>query len=125
MAGLAVLFAAMGCLFGLGAWTLGRPVGQFIPGFIGLSLLAVLAQLLADQELIKHYNLEYALWALLVGMIISNTVGTPAVSETGGADRVLHQDRPGAAGRRSADESPVVLGAARHFCCVGRDAHRA
>lgn len=75
--GLAAIFAAMGCLFGIGAWSLGRPIGLFIPGFIGLSLLAIVAQVLADQELIKHYNLEYALWALLVGMIISNTIGTP------------------------------------------------
>lgn len=75
--GLAAALAAMGCLFGIGAWALGRPIRQFIPGFIALSLLAVLAQLLANQELIKHYNLEYALWALLVGMIISNTIGTP------------------------------------------------
>ena len=124
MAGLAVLFAAMGCLFGLGAWTLGRPVGQFIPGFIGLSLLAVLAQLLADQELIKHYNLEYALWALLVGMIISNTVGTPQLLMSAVADGVLHQDRPGAAGGGSPVSSPVGLGAARRVRFVGRNAHR-
>ncbi|OYW17170.1 MAG: hypothetical protein B7Z55_13070, partial [Planctomycetales bacterium 12-60-4] len=72
------LFTGMGCLFGLGAWFLGRRMDQFIPGFACLSLLAVLAQVLADHELIKHFGLEYALWALVVGLIISNTVGTPS-----------------------------------------------
>ncbi len=45
--------------------------------FAGLFLLAVLAYLLAGQNVVKHYNLEYALWALVVGLIISNTLGTP------------------------------------------------
>ena len=34
--------------------------------------------MLAGQKVVKHYNLEYALWALVVGLIVSNTVGTPA-----------------------------------------------
>ncbi len=75
--GLLALFAGMGCLFGIGAWFLGRRLDHFLPGFALLSLLAVVAQVLADQELIKHFGLEYALWALVVGLIISNTVGTP------------------------------------------------
>jgi uncharacterized membrane protein YadS len=33
---------------------------------------------LAGQEVVKHYNLEYALWAVLLGLLISNTIGTPA-----------------------------------------------
>ncbi len=125
MAGLAVLFAAMGCLFGLGAWTLGRPVGQFIPGFIGLSLLAVLAQLLADQELIKHYNLEYALWALLVGMIISNTVGTPKLLMSAVATEFYIKTGLVLLGAEVLFQSPVGLGAAGHLRGVGRDADRA
>ncbi len=39
--------------------------------------LATLAFMLAGQKVVKHYNLEYALWALVVGLIVSNTVGTP------------------------------------------------
>ncbi|HMO86259.1 MAG TPA: putative sulfate exporter family transporter, partial [Lacipirellulaceae bacterium] len=67
--------------------------------------LATLAYLLAGQEVVKHYNLEYALWALAVGLVISNTVGTPALLQpalrtelyikTGlvlmGAEVLLHQ----------------------------------
>ena len=39
-------------------------------------MLGLLAFVLAGQSVIKYYNLEYALWALLVGLLISNTVGT-------------------------------------------------
>ncbi len=39
--------------------------------------LATLAYILATQEVVEYYNLEYPLWALLLGLLISNTVGTP------------------------------------------------
>jgi len=70
-------FGLMGLLFGIGSISLGRSAALFVPGFIGVSLLAILSQLLADQAVIKHYGLEYAMWALVVGLVISNTIGTP------------------------------------------------
>lgn len=72
-------FGILLLLFGVGSVALGRSAAQFVPGFIGLFLLAILSFVLAGQDVIKHYNLEYALWALLVGLAISNTIGTPAV----------------------------------------------
>jgi uncharacterized membrane protein YadS len=51
---------------------------NFLKGFVGVFLLAAFAYLLAGHSVVKAYNLEYALWALMVGLIISNTVGTPA-----------------------------------------------
>ena len=53
------------------------PIGPFLAAFPVVFLLAVLAFVMAKQAVIEMYNLEYALWALLVGMIICNTVGTP------------------------------------------------
>jgi uncharacterized membrane protein YadS len=32
---------------------------------------------MAGQEVVKQYGFEYVLWALLLGLVISNTVGTP------------------------------------------------
>ena len=37
--------------------------------------LSMLAYVLAEQKVVKYYGLEYALWALLIGLLISNTVG--------------------------------------------------
>ncbi len=50
---------------------------RFFVGFVGVFLLAILSYTLAAQSVVKAYNLEYALWALMVGLIISNTMGTP------------------------------------------------
>ena len=50
----------------------------FLKGFAVVFVLATVAYALAAQSVVKAYNLEYALWALLVGLIISNTIGTPA-----------------------------------------------
>jgi uncharacterized membrane protein YadS len=75
------VLTALACtlvLFSVGLAIMGQPVRGFPAAFVALFALAVLAYLLAGQEVVKHYNLEYALWALVVGLVISNTVGTPA-----------------------------------------------
>jgi len=51
--------------------------GSFACGFCLVFCLTVLAYLLAGQEVVKYYNLGYALWALAIGLLISNTIGTP------------------------------------------------
>ena len=64
--------------FGIGVWAMGGSFKRFVPAFVGLFLLAVLAQVLAQQKFVATYNIEYALWAILLGLGISNTLGTPA-----------------------------------------------
>jgi uncharacterized membrane protein YadS len=76
--GLASTLVLCTLVFSLGCALSGQPVRHFVPAFVVLFLLAVLSYVLEGQAVIKNYNLEYALWALLIGMIISNTVGTPA-----------------------------------------------
>ena len=53
------------------------PIGKYILGFIGVFVLSVVAYWIADQSNVKYWGLSYALWALLVGLLISNTIGTP------------------------------------------------
>jgi len=48
-----------------------------LPGAAAIAVLGGLAYVLAAQKLVNHYNLEYPLWALLVGLVIGNTVGVP------------------------------------------------
>ncbi len=52
-------------------------LGPYVVGFAGIFVLATLAYVMSAQTFVKAYNLEYALWALLVGLVISNTIGTP------------------------------------------------
>ncbi len=68
---IAVLFAIAIQLRGKSAW-------KFLEAFPPVFILAVIAYAMSTQEVVSAYNLEYALWALLLGLIISNTIGTPA-----------------------------------------------
>jgi uncharacterized membrane protein YadS len=63
--------------FGIGTKAMGRPFISFARAFVFLFGLALLAYLLAGQELVKTYHLGYALWALVLGLLISNTTGIP------------------------------------------------
>ena len=61
----------------IGAVTLGaRPAG-FIPGFVALFVLGWLALTVAGNESISSLGLEYVLFALLIGLLISHTTGVP------------------------------------------------
>ena len=74
---LAVTWAVLGFLLvPVGLWKGIRPF-EYWTGFLVLSLLGTLAFVMASQEVIKQYNYEYVLWALLLGLLISNTVGVP------------------------------------------------
>lgn len=64
-------------LFAIGSAIQGIRVPKFMAAFVPLFLLTVLAFLLSEQKVVKYYNLETVLWALVVGMLISNTLGVP------------------------------------------------
>lgn len=68
---------ALAVICGLAALLRGQSVFRFVIAFPSLFILAALSYLLAEQSVIKYYNLEYAMWALLVGMLICNTIGVP------------------------------------------------
>lgn len=53
------------------------PLGLYAISYTLVFLLSVLAFVMASQATVKYYNLEYVLWALLLGLLISNTVGVP------------------------------------------------
>lgn len=64
--------------FALGSAAIGRSVARVGRAFPVVFALSVLAYWLSENEVIKAYSLEYALWAIVLGLLISNTVGTPA-----------------------------------------------
>lgn len=64
-------------LFAMAIRARGKSVGAFLKAFPFVFALATLAYVMSEQEVAQNLNLEYALWALLVGLVISNTVGTP------------------------------------------------
>lgn len=65
-------------IFGLGAYFIGEKYLKFIPAFLGVFFLAVISYMLAAQSDMKNLGISYAVWAIVLGLIISNTIGTPA-----------------------------------------------
>ena len=71
------LMLLLGGLFGLGLAVMGTPILKFLPGFAIVFVIGVLAYFIAGQADIKAMGLGYALWAILLGLIISNVAGIP------------------------------------------------
>jgi uncharacterized integral membrane protein (TIGR00698 family) len=57
---------------------LGANVGAFVVGVPLVFGLAWLARLLAGNGLFVDWGIEYVIFALAIGLLISNTIGTPA-----------------------------------------------
>ena len=76
--GIVGAFAIITVVFAFAMSVRGKSVIGFVIAFPIIFLLATIAFTMAGQSVIKAYNLEYALWALLVGLLISNTIGTPS-----------------------------------------------
>ena len=74
---LIALGVSLMALFGMGIRFMGESVAKFALGFIFVFLLATVAQLFAAQANIKDAGLGYAAWAILFGLLISNTICTP------------------------------------------------
>ena len=70
-------FVVLSVLFGAGVKLQGEKLRKFIPAFVVLFVLAIVVRLISAEFTLNRY-LEWAFWALLVGLLISNTVGTPA-----------------------------------------------
>lgn len=69
-------FLVLGVLFTVGVKLKGQPVKAYIPAYIGLFVLAVIVRFISAEFTLNRY-LEWAFWALIVGLLVSNTVGVP------------------------------------------------
>jgi uncharacterized membrane protein YadS len=77
--GIALLALGLGLLFGGGLWCVDRAAARRFPAaFAGLFALTLLAMVLGQEKTAKHYELGYPFWAVGLGLLIANTVGTPA-----------------------------------------------
>ena len=69
-------FLVTGVLFTVGIKLKGESVKAYIPAYAALFVLAILVRLISAEYTLNRY-LEWAFWALIVGLVISNTVGVP------------------------------------------------
>ena len=61
-----------------GVLLIGGKAGAFLAGFPAVFALAWLARVLAGNGLFIDYGVEYVIFALLTGLLVSNTLGVPA-----------------------------------------------
>lgn len=76
--GLSVLALGMGAFYTI-ALTSIRPddARAFFPGFLLLFAGAAVVNMVSNEATMHHYGIGYAFWAIFLGMLISNTIGTP------------------------------------------------
>ncbi|MBR6053923.1 MAG: putative sulfate exporter family transporter [Bacteroidales bacterium] len=71
-----VTIVVLGVLFSAGVKLQGGELKKYIPAFLVLFVIAFVVRLISAEFTLNRY-LEWAFWALLVGLLISNTVGVP------------------------------------------------
>ena len=69
-------FTVLALLFTLGVKLQGGRVREYLPAFAALFVISVLVRLVSAEFTLNRY-LEWAFWALVIGLLISNTVGVP------------------------------------------------
>ena len=75
------LFGLWALLFGIAVNALGFRVARFLPAFAAVFAVSLLLYTLGQWDQAAHYNLEPPLVALVLGLLVSNTVGVPAWAE--------------------------------------------
>lgn len=70
-------FLVLGILFTAGVKCQGGKIKEYLPAFATLFVLAVIVRLVSAEFTLNRY-LEWAFWALIIGLLISNTVGVPS-----------------------------------------------
>jgi len=69
-------FVVTGILFTVGVKLKGQKVKEYIPAYVSLFILAILVRFISAEFTLNRY-LEWAFWALIVGLVVSNTIGVP------------------------------------------------
>ncbi|MCG8470261.1 MAG: YeiH family protein [Desulfobacterales bacterium] len=74
---LILFMVILALFFGVGYAVMGGNAGKFAIGFGVVFAVATLAYVAAGNATMKQYGIGYAAWAIVFGLIISNTIGTP------------------------------------------------
>ncbi len=75
---LPITMVIIGLIFSLGMGVMGHNVPKFMIGFVGLFVFTVLALTMGNQSDMRYYGIGTEAWAIILGMLVANTVGTPS-----------------------------------------------
>src|SRR5687767_81754 len=77
-----LLLAVIGIIFlflsSLAVAASGNSIKKYIAGFAVIFILAVLSLIIAGNRSISYYGIEYVVFALLIGLLLSNLFSLPA-----------------------------------------------
>ena len=74
---LLALLVGFAVLTGIAIRVLNQNVAAYLKAFPAIFVLGISAFVIGANQVLAAYGLGYALWALLIGLAISNVVGTP------------------------------------------------
>jgi uncharacterized integral membrane protein (TIGR00698 family) len=74
-----ICFIATAVLTFIGGIFLKFDLKRYIPGFLVIFILSFIALVIADQKNVNYWGIEYVLWALVFGLIISNFFKVPQI----------------------------------------------
>ncbi|UMZ72698.1 YeiH family protein [Natranaerofaba carboxydovora] len=74
---LIIFGAALALVLGISVYFVKGEIKKYLYAFGGVFALAVAAYVLGQQEIASEYGLGDVVWALILGITISNTVGVP------------------------------------------------
>ncbi len=69
-------FVVLGVLFTIGVKLQGESIKKYAKAYVVLFVISLVVRLISAEFTLNRY-LEWAFWALLIGLLISNTVGIP------------------------------------------------
>ncbi len=76
-----LLIAAIGLLYlvltGVAAIVSGNSIRKYVPGFAIIYIIAILSMIVAGNKSISYYGIEYVVFALLIGLLLSNLFRLP------------------------------------------------
>lgn len=62
---------------GISVAIMGKNIVEFAKGFPIVFILALIAYTIGNQEDMRTLGFSYVLWAIILGLVIANTIGTP------------------------------------------------
>lgn len=74
---MSALFIFLVVLFGVGVKLMGESFFKFARAFAGIFIIAILSFVFSSNKEVSYLGINYAIWAIAIGIIISNTIGVP------------------------------------------------
>ena len=79
-----LLFIAMGVLTFVGGIFMKFDLKRYLPGFIVIFIISFISMVIAKQSFMHKWGISYVLFALVIGLIISNIFKVPQVLKAAG-----------------------------------------